>query len=196
MFSAVQDVATEPMLFDAQELDIGQFPGLLRRVTITENSPELARMGEANAEAHRRNPDPESSDAAQRDSDRLAYRSLVASIINCAITDIQVALRQDDPRTLTIKHRNKVKRLHNDAFDSAVVFFFGLEEIVISDEMMRVRKAQYSSFNAYCSLMGWSAPVFRGRILSLFPRLEWFISAIVDGEVQRAPVLRVRECSA
>lgn len=196
MLSAVRDTVTEPMLFDAKELELGQFPGVTRRVVINEHSPELARIGEANAQAHRDSPDPENSDAAQRDSDRLAHRYLVASILNCAITDIQLAMRQADPRTVTITHRRRVKQMPNEAFDSAVRFIFGQEEITVSDSMMRIRREHYSSFNAYCTLMGWSAPVFRGRILRVFPRLEWFVGVVLGEEISPAPVVRVRDTQA
>lgn len=200
MFSVAQEQVAEPtvepMLFDQDELDLGQYPGVVRRVVITEHSEELARIGEANARSHRIKPTPESSDPAQRDSDRFAHRSLVASIINCAITDIQLALRQKDPRTLEISQRGGTKRLHNYAFDSALRFIFGQEEITVSDRVLGERQANFSPFGAYCSLMGWSAPVFRGRILKIFPDLERFLPVVLDEKMQLAPIVPVQPSEA
>lgn len=186
---AVARQPVEPLLFAAEELDLGEHPGVVRLVRITEHSPELFRISEAQALSHSQKQEPESSDAAQRGSDRLAHRSLVAGIVNQALSDIQLAMRQKDPRRTVIRHRNRTQIQANEDFDSAVQFVFGMEQAVATDELMRVRLAGYSSFNAYCALMGWSAPAFRRRILSMFPGLDALIDAVLGDDFQRAPVL-------
>lgn len=172
--------------FEVKELALDSIPGYVRRVVITENSPELARMHELRIRQQKQEP---TKSRAQLSSDWKAYRNLVASIINVAHADLQAAIRYENPRIVSFTHRNRIKVLPNEAFDSAVEFFFGMRKIAVTDERGNIVWDYHSPFNAYCMLMGWSAPRFRGRLLKLFPTLKPVINTVLtEGGWLVAPV--------
>ncbi|MFT0547037.1 hypothetical protein ACMHYO_11950 [Allopusillimonas ginsengisoli] len=163
-------------------------PGYVRCLRINEESPELERMHLRSAQQHAQNREPTRLNETQAVYDTMACRGLIASIINLAYTDIECALGSPNPREVRIYHRNRVKIKHNYAFDSAVQFFFGMEVISRTDEMMNVNWANFSSLNAYCSMLGWSAARIRARLLDLFPQLVEHIEDILQDKWLRAPL--------
>lgn len=172
-----------------QESQQELLPGYLRHIVITEHSPELARIHEMRIEQRNQGTKEDCVHEDQSLSDWRAYRGLIASIINVAHADIQAATKNENPRIVRYTHRNRTKMLPNEAFDSAIEFFFGMRKVAFTDEKMKLSWGNHSSFSAYCTLMGWSAPRFRQRLLNLFPTIEPLVAPILaEGNWIHAPV--------